>query len=555
MKTTIRILATLACAGLAAFRHTTIAAPGDLDLTFGGTGKVTTVIGSSFSSANSVAVQADGKIVISGSSYNGIKYDSTLVRYNANGSLDMSFNGTGNVTTDFGSDTSNGSGVALQSDGKIVVAGHSQIVNNQDFAVARYNANGSLDMSFNGTGKVTTAIGSGNDTGRAVAIQSDGKIVVAGESKVGNASDFALVRYNVDGSLDTTFNGTGKVTTAIGTSEDRGYSVAIQSDGKIVVAGDTYNGTNYDFALVRYNADGSRDPSFNGNGKVSTDFGGSNDSGYGVAVQSDGKIVIAGSSGTGSNTKFAVARYNVNGGLDTTFNGTGKVTTTIDINGDSGSSVAVQSDGKIVVAGTSGISYPYYDFALVRYNPNGSLDTTFNGIGKVTATFFGSNRSQALSVAIQGDGNIVAAGGAYGTLDFIALARFQGSPLAPEITVEQPAGTDLVDATANVVFGGVLVGSSASRIFTIKNTGGSNLTGLGITFDGANAGILPSPPTRSLPCLRVAVPRSPSASPLQPPARRPRRYTSLATTATRTPLTSTLLARASHRMRMTTGMV
>ena len=244
----------------------------------------------------------------------------------------------------------------------------------------------------------------------------------------------------------------------------------VQPDGKIVVAGNSYNGTHYDFAVVRYSADGSRDSSFNGNGKVTTDFDGSDDYGSSVAVQGDGKIVVAGSSGAGSNHKFAVARYNSNGSLDTTFNSTGKVTTSIDINGAYGASVAVQSDGKIVVAGSSG-SYPNDDLALVRYNPNGSLDTTFNGIGKVTTSFVGRTGSRAASLTIQGDGNIVAAGVAYDTTSgLIALARFQGVPPGAEIAVEQPAGTDLADGTASVAFGGVLAGSSASRTFTIKNT-------------------------------------------------------------------------------------
>lgn len=131
-------------------------------------------------------------------------------------------------------------------------------------------APGDLDLSFGGTGKVTTAIGSGDDIGNSVAVQSDGKIVVAGYSSTQNGSkdDFAVVRYNPNGNLDTSFNGTGKVTTAIGSGHDQGYSVAVQSDGKLVVAGYSRNGSNDDFALVRYNDNGSLDTGFNGTGKV-----------------------------------------------------------------------------------------------------------------------------------------------------------------------------------------------------------------------------------------------------------------------------------------------
>ena len=168
---------------------------------------------------------------------------------------------------------------------------------------------GSLDTTFNTTGKVTTAIGAINDSALAVAIQSDGKIVAAGYSYNGANYDFALVRYNTDGSLDTTFNTTGKVTTAIGASNDSAYVIAIQSDGKIVAAGYSDNGANYDFALVRYNTDGSLDTTFNTTGKVTTAIGASNDYAYAVAIQSDGKIVAAGYSYNGANDDFALVRY------------------------------------------------------------------------------------------------------------------------------------------------------------------------------------------------------------------------------------------------------
>ncbi len=185
--------------------------------------------------------------------------------------------------------------MAIQIDGKIVVAGQSGNGSNHDFAVVRYNGDGSLDSSFNGTGKVITPIGNGDDNGNSVAIQSDGKIVVAGSSYNGSNHDFAIARYNSDGTLDTSFNGTGKLTTPVGSSDDYGYSVAVQSDGKIVVAGESFvTGSNLDFSVVRYNPNGSLDLSFNGTGKVITDVGGSGDFETSMAIQSDGKIVVVG---------------------------------------------------------------------------------------------------------------------------------------------------------------------------------------------------------------------------------------------------------------------
>jgi uncharacterized delta-60 repeat protein len=269
---------------------------------------VTTDIGSSTETGHSVAIQADGKIVVAGTSAIGFAYDFAVVRYNSDGSLDTTFNGTGKVITDIGGTNDQGFSVAIQADGKIVVAGLSAINSLNDFAIVRYNSDGSLDTSFNGTGKVTTPIGSGDDMAFSVALQDDGKIIAAGQSLTGSYYDFAVVRYNSDGSLDTSFNGTGKVTTAIGSADDHGNCVAIQGDGKIVVAGTSFIGSSNDFAVVRYNSDGSLDAAFNGTGKVTTDITGL-DYASSVALQGDGKIVVAGGTSDGSNYDFALVRY------------------------------------------------------------------------------------------------------------------------------------------------------------------------------------------------------------------------------------------------------
>ena len=168
------------------------------------------------------------------------------------GDLDISFSGDGKVTTAIGASGDVAYSVVLQSDGKIVVAGFSFNGANHDFALARYNTDGSPDTSFDTDGKVTTAIGASNDVAESVVLQSDGKIVVAGYSDNGDNNDFALARYNTNGSLDTSFDTDGKVTTAIGASDDFAESVVLQSDGKIVVAGFSDNGDNNDFAVVRY---------------------------------------------------------------------------------------------------------------------------------------------------------------------------------------------------------------------------------------------------------------------------------------------------------------
>ncbi len=382
-------------------------AAGTLDTTFGNGGKVTTEFfhrSNPIASAVATAITPNGKIVVAGTSYN----DFALARYNADGTLDTSFNGYGKLTTDFGGYDDEGNSVALQSDGKIVVAGFSNNGINNDFALARYNANGTLDTSFDGDGKLTTDFGGSIDEGNSVAVQSDGKIIVAGSSYNGTNTYFALARYNANGTLDTSFDSDGKLTTTFGASDDYGYSVALQSDDKIVVVGDSVNGTGYDFAVARYNANGTLDTSFDGDGKLTTDFGGSYDYGRSVAVQSDGKIVVAGDSTNGTGYDFAVARYNANGTLDTSFDGDGKLTTAFGASDYRGLSVAVQSNGKIVVAGASN-NGTNYDFALrgttrtahstrrstatASSPPTSALQTTMAGAWPCRATAKSSSRA------------------------------------------------------------------------------------------------------------------------------------------------------------------
>ncbi len=334
------------------------------------------------------------------------------------GVLDPSFGGTGIITTFFGGNTG-GTGAALQADGKILVAGGAGNYPEHHFAVMRLNSNGSLDTTFaGGTGKVTTSFGLPSE-GRAVVVQPDGKIVIAGVAGQYPAYDFALARYTSSGSLDTTFaNGTGKTIISFGSPATRWVTVALalQIDGRIVVVGSVHNaGGDHDFALARFNSNGSPDTSFgDGTGKVTTNFGG-DDLGMAIALQPDGKIVAAGTSLIGS-YNFALARYNSNGSLDTTFGGgSGKVTSPFGV----GTGVALQADGKIVVAGDAS------DFVLARYNSDGSLDAGFGGgSGKVVTDFGGGDGSEA--VALQPDGRIVVSGHSYTSARiYIAVARYR----------------------------------------------------------------------------------------------------------------------------------
>src|SRR5215208_1150417 len=279
------------------------AAPGDLDPTFSGDGKQTTDFRFGVSEATATARQPDGKIIAVGSVLRRASGDSSLwdfavARFNQDGTLDTSFSGDGRKTTDFAGLDDRATGVALQSDGKIVVVGRtgffSPFGSSFDFALARYNPNGTLDTSFSGDGKQTIQFGDDAEA-NGIAIQDDGKIVVVGETCSGNPDivcDSALARLTVDGSPDTSFSGDGKQTTDFGSVREQTNGVALQADGRIIAVGASggdFSGAAFDFAVARYNPNGSLDTTFSGDGKQTTDFGTNNDRAAGVALQGDGK--------------------------------------------------------------------------------------------------------------------------------------------------------------------------------------------------------------------------------------------------------------------------
>jgi trimeric autotransporter adhesin len=395
-----------------------------VDDTFGSAGTVTTTFGNGADEAYGVIVQPDGKIVVVGGASNGTNVDMAIARYNANGSLDTSFDSDGRQLTAVGANDDIGFAVALQPDGKIVVAGGSSNGSNYDIAVVRYNTDGSLDTTFDTDGKVTTSIGSLNDFAYSLAVLSDGRIVVGGVSANATNYDFALVRYNPDGSRDQSFGVDGKVTTAIGTGSDVAQGLIVQSDGKYVLAGNSFNGTNFDFSFARYLPSGSLDTTFGSNGKTFVPIGSSDDGAYGLVQQPDGKIVAAGLSSNGTDNDMAVVRLNYNGTLDTTFNGNGKSVFPIGIAADEARSLALQSDGKIVVAGFTAVGTTT-DFGIARLLSNGSLDSSFDGDGKLTMAV-SNGFDSVVGIALQGDGGMVLAGFSSNATDIdFAVSRIQ----------------------------------------------------------------------------------------------------------------------------------
>jgi uncharacterized delta-60 repeat protein len=412
------LLATIAVALLMGVGRplTAFAAPGDLDTTFSGDGKQTTDFFGNTDGVNGVAIQADGKFVVGGFAETAAgTYDFALARYNPNGSIDNNFDGDGKVTTDFQGDDDIIAAVVIQTDGKILVAGYASTpAGAQDLALARYNPDGSLDNTFSGNGKLVTDINGGDDLAAGMAVQTDGKIVIAGAADTDTTYDFVLARYNTNGGLDTTFSGDGKVVTDFG-GQDLAYGVALQTDGKIVAGGIAGPSLGHDYAVARYDANGTLDTTFSFDGKTTVDFSSGDDLGLDVLVQPDGKIVMSGYA-TYTDVNFGLARFLADGTLDTSFSGNGKVNTDFGAD-DAAYALLLQSDNKFVAVGYSGTT----DFAVARYNTNGGLDTSFSFDGKVNTPFSGG----ATAGLLQPDGKIVAAG--YSG-DDVGIARYQNDP-------------------------------------------------------------------------------------------------------------------------------
>jgi uncharacterized delta-60 repeat protein len=428
------VRAILACLTLALVTAApAAAAPGDLDTGFGTGGSVFTAPGTNNAAAG-VAVQGDGKLVTAGWTQVGGVFEFAVERHNADGSADTSFGTAGTVLTTIGTGAA-ASKVALQSDGKLVVVGTATSGTNQ-FAVARYNANGTLDGGFGTGGIATTPVGT-SDSANAVVVQPDGKIVVAGRATVTNHV-VALARYNSDGTLDGGFGTGGKLTTVLGT-DDGAYALVLQPDDKLVAAGIAKVGGVDKIALARYGSDGTPDSGFGTGGTVTTAVG-TGVGAFALVRQPDGKLVAAGSANSGT-VQFALVRYNDDGSVDSGFGTSGTVLTALS-DSDLGLGLVRQPDGKLVVDGMSyETATTTQKFGLARYNTDGSLDTGFGSGGKVVSAL-GASDSAAYGLALQTDGSFVAAGmGFVGATRNMALVRYFGDPPDTSISSGPPAST------------------------------------------------------------------------------------------------------------------
>ncbi len=438
------------------------AQPGSLDATFGSGGKV--VGGSTTNNEqNAVALQTDGKIVVAGA----INSRFAVSRYNADGTPDLTFGTNGSVTTEFYLGFSgSAAAIVIEPNGRIVVGGStskpgSSLFDGTDFAVARFLPNGSLDASFgSGTGRIISNIA--NDRVKDIAVQPDGKIVITGDalervaSQVYIGRNIFAIRYNADGTPDAAFgnNGTATASYRISTAcpvlnePHNSEALALQPDGKIIVTGlvafcDPSQPTFFrsGAAIVRFLADGQLDNSFDSDGKVlNSDIISAN----AVALQSDGKIIAVGQSGNPFGNPsvpydFGILRYTTTGALDTSFDGDGKVVTSIEAANDIPKDVLVQPNGKIVVVGESSViitGFNITNFAIARYLTNGSLDNSFDGDGKVITDFNNNSLDSISRAVLQPDGKILAVGttkfnSSSGAPSLLAMARYLGdTPVA-----------------------------------------------------------------------------------------------------------------------------
>ena len=384
--------------------------PGSLDQAFGENGLVDLDFGDDLSEHGSAFVrQPDGKLIVAGVQIGAGPAPFAVARYLANGDFDQGFGDHGHTAIHVGGAASNDAGgVALTPGGKIVLGGTSDL---GEFAVIRLRTDGTPDPTFNQTGDREFGFGPGStDNAFAVAVQDDGKIVIAGSALQGGVKRMAVARLRKNGTLDPDWSGDGRVLTTFGASTDqRAEGVILLDDGRIAAVGEAELGANeHDFALAVYRPNGTLDHTFSGDGRATANFGG-NEFGYKAAEQPDGRIVVSGETDFGANDcDWALARFKPGGALDQTFSGDGKVTTAFGPGCDIASGLLLLQSGKIVGVGSKGDPGTFTP-AVVRYRTNGTRDTTFSGDGKVV-TSFGEGSGEFWGAAETPAGKIVAGG-------------------------------------------------------------------------------------------------------------------------------------------------
>ncbi len=373
-----------------------------------------------------MAVQSDGKVLLAGwGDKVSQEYETKIIiaRFHSNGEIDNTFGINGFTIFESIKAELYAHSITIQQNGKILVSGYLKTMAGFDFLLLQFNSEGNLDTSLGDEGIVITDFYNGNDKAYSMELLSDGKIVIAGTIQNGNHNDFGLVQFHPDGSIDTSFGQLGKVVTDFGNGfDDNGAALAIQEDEKIIITGRTGHPSNHQFGIARYNSDGSLDGSFGIGGRSSIDLQSFQDAPSNLAIQNDGKIIIGGiSNGPAISGASALIRLQPNGEIDDSFGNNGIVLT--DIQGTSPdyfTSVHYLTDGKILAGGTS-----FGWFIIVRYHSNGLIDTSFGNDG-IYSFFPGVGPAGGIieEMVILENGNILCGGSAVnGTNNDFALMR------------------------------------------------------------------------------------------------------------------------------------
>lgn len=385
-------------------------ADGEPDESFANEGILVQNLGSQSDHVAAVRVAPSGRILVAGDALGDATRDLLVLAFTPAGDPDPSFAGTGRVTADFGGDEE-ATALAITRDGRIVVVGTRSKDGVFEVVVVRYLGNGTLDTSFNGTGRRVLAFSDGADNfGNAVALELDGRIVIGGTRTNANGSVFAVARLWPDGSFDESLDGNGKKFIDFGIESGRnafGNAIAVQDDRKIVVAGTRVGSGGADFALARLDPEGALDGGFGSNGKTDIDFG-PTDEGSALAIRPDGRIVMAGTRTTASGSDFAIGVLRPDGTPDTTFKGNGKATTDFGAE-DRAHALVLQPDNKIVAVGERE-GPAGRDFAIARYGEDGLPDASLDSDGKLRIDVQENGTDVATGVDLQQDGKIVVVG-------------------------------------------------------------------------------------------------------------------------------------------------
>jgi uncharacterized delta-60 repeat protein len=369
-------------------------------------------------------VLSDDKILMAGHVTINSNTDFGLARFNADGTPDNTFGVNGKVSLDIGGFDDMPTDMIVQSDGRILVAGTITNATEADFGIVRFNADGTPDQTFGVQGVTVYPLTAQYDAVTSIGMQSDNKIILAGKTgQYYPDEDLALARFNADGSIDPTFGTNGQVIMSIGMQSTKANAIRITADDKILLTGFTHpEPIVYIVLLMKFNADGTPDNSFGNSGIVTTQVGTYACEGQDLAIQQDGRILVGGLQDIDNQYNFILARYLADGSPDTGFGSGGSGITDLGA-WDRGNAILLQPDQRILVGGYSGL-YPNLDFAVVRYKTDGSPDPTFGTAGIVKTDFSGLS-DIIFDMAFQSGGKLVAAGYAEGITAYdFAMARY-----------------------------------------------------------------------------------------------------------------------------------